>query len=331
MPKSSLAVTKLEKAIANYIENVAAIGRTQSTIQRYNETLMEFYEFFSNEDSEWRFHDPTFTTMQAWRNELVAKGLKANTVKQKCVHMNMFFGYSSREGGPQFYEKNPVSPRIYPDTKYLQRPYETILTNEQIALLWKYDFPVQAKRYYWNRNYAIVVLLITSMMRNAELRAITPNDLDWENEEIEVEHGKGDKYRRVPFPKIAQQAVKLYLLSRVRPAEYSESDPLFYSSRGGDNKDWLSRAVMSHVRLVTGVDGVRSHDLRHIGAYLGLNSGKTLEELQAELGHAKPEMTQLYSGRLTARKNRRGVKTVFEEMEYQIKRNEVFLEEKSPI
>jgi len=46
--------------------------------------------------------------------------------------------------------------------------------------------------------------------------------------------------------------------------------------------------VESHVRAVTGVPDIRSHDLRHVGARIDLNAGMKQEELQSKLGHTKP-------------------------------------------
>ena len=323
MSRSTDAVMKYEKAVDQYIKNCQAIGLSKTTLNNYITTLSNFYGFFSDDSAQWKYQDPSFTTIQAYRNELTASGAKKSTVGQRLMELRIFFNWASGEEGPQFYEKNPVSAKLSPKRNH--RPYDTILTNEQIAKLWRYDYPITYMQSRWDRNYALVVLLLTSKIRVSEALAVTPADLDWENGEIEVEHGKGDKYRVAPFPKIAQQAVQFYLKSGMRNPSLGDSDTLFDISDRGT----LSRAVESHVRYVTGVNHVRSHDLRHIGSYLDLNAGKPLEELQAELGHNSPVTTQIYSGRLTARKNRGDVKGVFEEMEYQISRNDILLKNRA--
>ena len=79
--------------------------------------------------------------------------------------------------------------------------------------------------------------------------------------------------------------------------------------------------VESHVFAVTGVHNIRSHDLRHVGARLDLNSGMDHYALQSKLGHANPQTTQIYSGKLMARVGRSSAKEVIAERDYQAQRN----------
>ena len=73
---------------------------------------------------------------------------------------------------------------------------------------------------------------------------------------------------------------------------------------------------------------IRSHDLRHVGARLDLNSGMSFEELQAKLGHESVIVTQLYSGKLTSRKSRKKTKQVQMEKDRQAQRNILRLQQK---
>ena len=147
--------------------------------------------------------------------------------------------------------------------------------------------------------------------------------------ELTVNHGKGDKFRVVDFPPFAQAAVLLYLQSGLRPAALPSSAPLFGTTaehkaacgstdcgewhKGSDV--WLSECVRRHVLAVTGVDNVRTHDLRHVGARLWLNGGASMEHLQSELGHSSMSTTQIYSGRLQARRGRNAAKEILEDMD----------------
>lgn len=336
----------MENAIASYMENIIAIGRSPHTIEQSARVLNNFYEFYvaTNIDGsvkdKWNFHDPTFTTIQAYRDHLRDTGLANSSISQYLKKLNAFFEYAS-DPSIAFFETNPVSKRLKPDmSKADKRPYDLPLTNEQIAMLWSADKPYGAV--HWEKTYAIVILLLTSKIRNSELLALTPKDLDWEMGEVIVEHGKGNKYRAAPFTEIAQQAVKMYFASGLRPADATDDDPLFGTTRDNErgshsytngyhkgSRQWLSKLVEHHVFLVTGVHGVRSHDLRHLGAYIDLNTGKPIEELQAELGHSSPTTTQIYSGRLTGRRNRGSIKLAMEEQQYQIERNNAILQAKA--
>nr|DAH41082.1 MAG TPA: SITE SPECIFIC RECOMBINASE XERD [Caudoviricetes sp.] len=199
--------------------------------------------------------------------------------------------------------------------------------------LWRNDKPATAKAKTWPRNYAIVIMLLTTELRNAELLDLTPADLHWEDGELSVESGKGSKFRRIEFPDIAQSAVRIYLASGIRPKDLPDTAPLFgntapkgsFGPRTGEesrqwqrgSRQWLSTLVESHVRAVTGVPNIRSHDLRHVGARIDLNAGMKQEELQSKLGHTNPNVTQRYSGRLLSRTGKRSAALVLEARERQ--------------
>ena len=193
-------------------------------------------------------------------------------------------------------------------------------------------------RQRWPRDYAIIILLLSTALRNSELRALTPADLDFVHSEIVVEHGKGDKFRAIEFPLIAQSAIKLYLASNFRSETLSDDDPLFgtympsKAAEIGNDVGWrmlsesgLSGLVEAHVRLVAGVPGVRTHALRHVCARVDLNSGMRLEELQSKLGHSKIQTTQIYSGRLMSRRQRQSAEDLLEAQRKQARENEKLL------
>ena len=331
------ACEKFQSAMVAYEENLRAIGRSEITVKNA-EQIFRLFSGFMLDNKRWDGREESFIDIQAWRDQLRRDGKKPNTIKQYLKALSLLYKFASSEqlGESRWYESNPVAPLLIPDTRKLEkRPYDQLLTDEQVLLLWRNNPPANLKRpEFWPRNYAIVVLLLTTEIRNSELLALTPNDLDWENSELTVEHGKGDKFRPVDFPILAQTAVRMYLNSGIRPEAAGNSDPLFGTEATfkfkGDNKgeewhagtrQWLSDVVRRHVKVVTGVDMIRTHDLRHVGARLDLNSGMKYEELQAKLGHESVSTTQIYSGKLTSRKNRRMTKVVQEEKERQARRN----------
>lgn len=329
MPRTSKAERKLAAATDAYLKNVSATSPSPKTAATYTSTLVDFMNFFIAGDENYK--DPTYTTIAAWRDSLVERGLTPNTVRQYLVRLHMFFDFACDPACGGWYETNPVSRRFFPQTaRESARPYDPILTDRQVMLLWRYDKAPGCRRDTWPRNYAIVILLLTTELRNAELLSLTPADLLWDEGELIVERGKGNKFRRVEFPEIAQSAVRLYLASGLRPKDLPDTAPLFgttspkeFGARIRDSawtrgsSQWLSGIVLRHVKAVTGVDNVRSHDLRHVGARLDLNSGMSQAELQAKLGHASPGTTQVYSGRLLSRTGRKSAVLVREEQEKQ--------------
>ncbi len=298
MPKTSQAERRVMAAIDSYLRNIQATGASPATMEDYASVMNAFYAYLV--ESGLSRQDPTFTTIQSYRDSILGRGCSPVTARYHLVVLRAFFAYASSPelGEHRFYESNPVSLYLLPDNrKQEKRPYDLLLTTE---------------------------------IRNAELRALTPEDVDLENALLRVEHGKGDKFRSVDMPEIAVTALRQYLASGVRPAWVPPSAPLFGSLRSGDwkagSKQWLSDLVERHVRSVTGVKDIRSHDLRHVGSRLDLNTGMSQEELQAKLGHSSPLTTQRYSGRLMTRARRKSAARVLAERDLQAQRNLARLE-----
>lgn len=337
MSRPIIAQKRFESAMAAYESNLRATGRSEKTIEN-EDRIFKLFSGFMLENDLWD-HEEGFVEIQAWRDHMVRSGRKPSTVKQYLTVLSALYRFASSEqlGADRWYERNPVAPLLMPDTsRSSRRPYEQLLTDEQVILLWRNSPPKRATHpELWARNYAIVILLLTTEIRNAELLALTPHDLHWEDAEIVVDHGKGDKYRVVDFPLIAQTAVRMYLQSGVRPSCARDDEPLFGTQSSktfgaaytksdpwhAGSGNWLSEVVRRHVRSVTGVDNIRSHDLRHVGARIDLNSGMPLEELQSKLGHESMSTTQIYSGKLTSRKSRKMTKALQEEKDRQTQRN----------
>lgn len=334
MPRSSQAMTHFEKATTAYLRNLEITGASPQTVQNYSQRLDAFTNFMWN--NGYTLQGPSFVVVQAWRDSLRESGLKLTSISQYLVELRAFFAWASdpEMGEHRWYESNPVVKSLMPDTRKAEkRPYDALLTDQQVMQLWRNN-PVRTNRpEFWPRNYAIIILLLTTDIRNAELLDLTPGDLDFENAELVINHGKGDKYRVVPFPPLAQTAVKLYLNSGLRPENLPADAPLFgtmgeVSNRrewGRGTRIWLTNLVERHVKAVTGVSSIRSHDLRHVGARIDLNSGMTLEELQSKLGHESMNTTQRYSGKLCSRRGRDSAKKVLLEQDIQARRNSEML------
>ncbi len=335
---------RYDRAADFFLHEMQAKKRSKATIDNYRRYLGFFRDFYAGtHGGEETVRDPSYLDAQMWRDEMDERGFKVGTIDLYLTCVKKFFDFCSDEslGEDRFFEKNPVARRMFPDTRFEERkPYDEILPDEAVFKLWD-NTPVRkvgVKVGNWPRNYAIVMLLLTTEIRNKELLDLKVSDLDFEYGEIQIFEGKGGKYRCVDFPEIAQTAVKLYLKSGLRPEGLSDGDYLFGTTsakekgvfdsghdwhRGG--RRWLTALVTRHVLLVTGVDNVGTHDLRHVGARLDLHTGMRAEELQAKLGHENLSTTQIYSGKLGANRKRVTARRVYEERDLQAKRNGMML------
>lgn len=342
MARISPAMQKYLDASDFYLRTLEESGTSPVSIEQYARVIELFRQFWEERITQTHKaqDDPDVSDIIAWKSEMSKSGKCLNTIKQYLKIIDRMFDFVSDPelGDYRFYESNPVAARLLPDVKKeLARPYDMILSGEDVALLWD-STPRKVERisHFWARNYAMVVLLLSTGLRNTELLNLRPRDISWEYEEIAVEHGKGNKFRMVDFPVIAQTAVKMYLDSGLRPAHLTDDDYLFGTQNGKikgskapldpnswqcGSRQWLSGIVERHVTAVTGIEGVKSHDLRHIAARLDLNNGMPIEELQSKLGHSSVQTTQIYSGKVLARRKRLADIAAYTERDTQARKN----------
>lgn len=334
MARTSDAEKRYYAATTFFLQNLEQNSASENTVTNYARRLELFRRsWLGAHTSHAAIEDPGVSDVLRWREELAASGCKPSTIRQYLTELSTFFAATSDVslGDSRFYAANPVAKRLIPNTRKTEkRPYDLLLSDADVMKLWRNNPVATTHPENWPRNYAIVIFLLTTKIRNAELLSITPDSLDFENAEIIIEHGKGDKFRRADFPEIAQYAVRIYLSSALRPDTARSDEPLFgtFGSNhvGGarvwqrGTSQWLSSLVERHVRAVTGVPDIRTHDLRHIGARLDLNNGKTMEQLQSELGHNSMSTTQIYSDKLMARSDRKGAASVYAERDRQAAR-----------
>ena len=271
--------------------------------------------------------EPGIVAVLAWKRDMADRGMKPSSIQQYLRELHAFYAWAIDN---DYYAENPVKKSDMPSVK--QNPYRLMSERDMMRLL-AVEKPKNAKDTYWERNRTIVIVLINTALRNAELRALTPGDLDWENEEIFVRSGKGGKDRYVPFPHLARVAVRQYLDSGFRPPEAGDDTPLFGRVEQGRWKGITSRSALTVMvqryaaMVVPEYDKkVGSHALRHMGASLLVTNGDSMENIQAALGHASQQTTKIYAARLRpARQHVKSGNKVWEEIEYQTRHGEAAL------
>lgn len=338
--------TIYDNAVSDYLSELKHKGMSQRTISAYAD-VTRYFKSFKSESSGWD-SAPSLTDARGWRDSLLDKGTSKKTVCYYLGVLRTFFEFATdiELGDDRYFEQNPVLKKIYPVIKKSEetKPYEKVLTAEDIKKLWE-NKRVSRVDKLWARNYAIVTLLLDGKIRNAELLDLRLCDIHFADEEdpfnyLIVNHGKGDKYREVDLNDISASALKLYLQSGIRPDYLSDEDYLFGTTAekvfGGKStgygewhrgeRGWLSKLVESHVKKVTGKSGFRSHSLRHNGAIMELNSGASMETIQAELGHSSVQTTHIYAGRLQSKRHRVNMEEVYAVRDEWARKNNAMVE-----
>ena len=273
----STPVEQLEATSAAWLRDLEEHGASPSTITGYALTAEDFTRFFASEEDE--PDAPSYADILLWKQSFDARGLTMRTQQQHLIRLRAFFNWAVEHG---WYATNPVLDRLIPTVSDLPPAEYVALHGWQLQRLYTFNRPQNAKATTYPRNYAIVILLLTTDLCNTELLHLTPADLHWDEGEIFVKYGRGKKFRRVAFSDLAQSAVQLYLASGIRPQDLPDTAPLFgntapkgsFGPRTGDESrkwqhgslQWLSTLVERHVSAVAFVRGVRCEELRHAAA-----------------------------------------------------------------
>jgi integrase/recombinase XerD len=147
------------------------------------------------------------------------------------------------------------------------------------------------------RDRAILETLYSTGMRRMEVLRLKLFDLDVERGTVMVRQGKGRKDRMIPIGERAVGWIEKYLVE-VRPGLTVEPDEgyLFLTEQG--EAFTPSRLTQLVREYVIGADiGKRGscHLFRHTMATLMLEHGADIRFIQAMLGHARLDTTQIYT------------------------------------
>jgi len=147
------------------------------------------------------------------------------------------------------------------------------------------------------RDRAMLETFYSTAIRRSELTQLDVYDLDAARGVLVVRRGKGGKDRIVPIGETALYWLDRYL-SEVRPGfvAHWEEHALFVSYRGRRfHRNFPSIAVRQYLRRA-GVSQTGScHLFRHTAVTQMLERGADIRCLQALLGHASLESTQVYT------------------------------------
>ena len=133
----------------------------------------------------------------------------------------------------------------------------------------------------------LIIVALSAGPRKTELRKLTWNDYDAENNRLYLRETKNGEPRALPLFGQARQVVAELYRSRTPHSRY-----IFLGKRGGPvNVDYHWALVRDQAGLV----GFRFHDLRHSCASFLAMEGATTQEIAEVLGHKTLAMVKRYA------------------------------------
>jgi len=151
------------------------------------------------------------------------------------------------------------------------------------------------------RDKALMELLYASGLRAGEAQALDLADLQLDEEELRVRHGKGDKERIAMLGRAAIDALRDYL-RHGRPVleannTSGKADPAVFLNKFGKRLSdrGIRRTFDKYFKEASERLKTTPHTLRHSFATHLLNNGADLRAVQELLGHAHLVTTQIYT------------------------------------
>ena len=186
---------------------------------------------------------------------------------------------------------NPASELQLPRTpKHLPR---ALLSIEEIEAILNQAEPNNAQGL---RDRAMLEVLYSTGLRRMELPRLALYDVDLNRRLVFVREGKGRKDRVIPIGKRAAAWVEKYLREARPELLTGESEALFLSDYGeAITPAYLAAKVRHYMRFAHVIKPGATHLFRHACATHMLEGGADIRYIQAMLGHASIESTEVYT------------------------------------
>ncbi len=207
--------------------------------------------------------------------------LKARTVSAMTSAWKSFFKFLAEDG---VIELDPTARLEHP--RVPRQPPGNVLTVKEVARLLN---AADCNGPLGLRDRAVVDLLFSTGLRNAEVLALNLADIDHEEREVIVQAGKGERGRIVPLTRSSYLRLAEFLDDGRRSLQTSHADSLvalFLSCRGRRiNAQYLLR-LFRRLRREAGIKkNVTPHTMRRTFATTLLKNGVSIRHIQVLLGH----------------------------------------------
>ena len=279
--RKEVDITTLEDDFINWLET------TPNTIETYKRAIRVFFTYLKDKGIQ----NPTREDLKNYRNYLL-ETRKPTTTASYINALKQFYSFMEYKG---------YAPDI---THHLKgaKVSTRIHRKEPLTLSQARDILASSPRdtLEEKRNYALLLLLLTSGMRTIEVVRADIKDLVYQCGYLSLNiWGKGrqekDRYTKLPYN--VEKAINDYLNAR---GENSPDAPLFSSVSDRNNGGRLttrsiSRIVKASYRRI-GLDNplFTAHSTRHFVASELIKSGKPIEEVAEQLGHTNTNTTKIY-------------------------------------
>jgi len=267
--------TPLKASLDTFLLSRQAKRCTPATLHFYRHTLGPFIDWLRQFD----LSEPGQITahhIRAYLLHLQERGLKDTTQHACARSIKAWLNWLLRE------EEIDKSPMLKVDMPKVDRKLPDVYTVEEVNTLLA---ACDRKTLLGLRNYAVILCLLDSGLRRAELADLRLPDVNLQTGLVIVRSGKGGKQRQSRFGARARAALLRYL---ARVPELTETDPIFgLQSRG-------LQITLYRLGKRAGVEPCNAHRFRRTFATFCLKDNMDLERLRMLMGHSSLAVLQRY-------------------------------------
>jgi integrase/recombinase XerD len=293
MPSEKLT---LETAIARHLAHLTAQGYTAATVAG-RAWMLGLFRKWAEERGVAALADLTPEIVARYQRHLAqhrkadGQPLGSRTQRTRLVPLRTFGRWAERD---KLLPENPVAELVMPRLgQQLPKAWLSAAETETVLAVPRLEEATGL------RDRALLETLYSTGLRRLELLRLTAADLDYAGGVVAVRQGKGKKDRVVPIGERALAWVKKYLAQvrpQLLPAIGADPGTLFLTERGGPFAVKHLSALVARYITASGVGKPGScHLFRHTLATLMLENGADVRYVQAMLGHASLQTTQVYT------------------------------------
>lgn len=265
-------------------------GRAVKTIENYDRYLTRYFAQMKVKSTR-DITEANIREFRMWLNRQpgVSGSMKRRTQNYYLIALRAFLKFLRKRDIPA------ISPERIELAKLPERSLDLITSAELDRLIKSASGSTERDL----RDRAILELLFSTGLRVSELCSLD-SDLDLSRDELSV-RGKGDKVRVVFLSPAAKDAVRAYLKSRkdMEEALFVNASTIGKKDKKASPTRLTPRSIEMMIKKYAAKAGITKkvtpHVLRHSFATDLLSNGADIRSVQALLGHASINTTQIYT------------------------------------
>jgi site-specific recombinase XerD len=263
----------------SFERHLRAENKSDCTVETYLEAVSQLTAFLESRGVA--LADARREDIEAYLGALLARW-KPATAHNRYRALRVFYAWLEDEG------EVPVDPMVKMKPPTVPEQPAPVLAEE---LLHRLLATCAGKHFEARRDRALILLLLDSGGRRAEIAGMRLDDVDFEYDVVRVV-GKGGRERALPFGRRTGQALDQYLRARARHA-HGDSEWFWIGRKGRVTDSGIAQLLRRRGREA-GIDGLHAHLFRHTFAHLWLREGGGETDLMRLAGWRSRAMLQRY-------------------------------------